>query len=86
MTSNAKDKAVTILYFAALREQRGRDQENYRTRAADAAELYAELAATHGFDLPQNRLRAAINHVFCPWNQPLREGDTVAFIPPIAGG
>ncbi|MDO4693606.1 MAG: MoaD/ThiS family protein [Eikenella sp.] len=86
MTSNAEPRRLTVLYFAALREQSGKEREERLTRAADAAALYAELAAEYGWDLPQSRLRAAVNHTFCPWQQTLQDGDTVAFIPPIAGG
>ena len=86
MNSSADAPRFTILYFAALREQAGQEQEIHHSLAANQAELYAELAAAHGFTLPQSRLRAAVNHRFCPWTHPLNPGDTVAFIPPIAGG
>ncbi len=84
MISNAK--TVTVLYFAAIRDQTGKDAEQRRTSAPDAAALYAEVAREYGLQLPQSRLRAAINHCFCPWSQSVAEGDTVAFIPPVAGG
>lgn len=77
---------LTILYFAALREQAQTEQQTVRSQAATVAELYAELAAQHGFTLPQNRLRAAVNHALCTWDTPLADGDTVAFIPPVSGG
>lgn len=86
MTSTAEPRPLTVLYFAALREQAGKERETVHSAAADPAALYAELAAQYGFTLPQSRLRAAVNHSFCPWTQPLAAGDTVAFIPPIAGG
>jgi len=28
----------------------------------------------------------AINEAFADWSQPLAEGDTVVFLPPVAGG
>ena len=86
MTSTVEPMRITILYFAALREQSGKEQEIRLTHAPDVAALYAELAAEYDWDLPQNRLRAAVNHTFCPWQYPLQTGDIVAFIPPIAGG
>lgn len=78
--------SVSIQYFAILREQRGTDQETVRTDAPDAQSLYAELATRHGFTLPVDRLRAAINGEFVPWPGPLSDGDQVVFIPPVAGG
>ena len=86
MTSTVEPMRITVLYFAVLREQSGKEQEIRLTHATDVAALYAELAAEYDWDLPQNRLRAAVNHTFCPWQYPLQTGDIVAFIPPIAGG
>ena len=79
-------KTVHIHYFALLREQRGLSTETLATAAPDAAALYAELAARHGFTLPASRLRAAVNGDFAPWPAPLRDGDELVFIPPVAGG
>ena len=31
-------------------------------------------------------LRVAVNSEFGEWEQPLSEGDSVVFIPPVAGG
>lgn len=77
---------IHILFFAALREQANKEQETRSTSAKNPAELYAELQLEYGFDLPQSRLRAAINHAFCAWDTPLNDNDTVAFIPPVSGG
>ena len=78
---------LTILYFAALREQAKQEREDISLPSpTDAAGLYALLAERHGFTLPQSRLRPAVNHRFCDWQTELADGDTVAFIPPVAGG
>jgi molybdopterin converting factor subunit 1 len=77
---------VHIQYFAILREQRGLARESLTTAATHAAELYEELRARHGFSLPVDRVRAAINEEFVAWETPLRDGQTVVFIPPVAGG
>jgi len=79
-------KTVRVQYFALLREQRGLSQETLTTTMTDAATLYAELGARHGFSLPLEHLRAAINGDFVPWPAPLKDGDEVVFIPPVAGG
>ncbi len=73
-------------YFAILREQRGLAQEKLLTAATSAGELYAELRQRHGFTLPADRLRVAVNDDFAPWTTPLNEGDKLVFIPPVAGG
>jgi sulfur-carrier protein len=79
-------KTVRVQYFAILREQRGAAQEELVTNAATPAELYTELQARHGFSLPGDRVRAAINDEFAAATAALQSGDRVVFIPPVAGG
>lgn len=79
-------RTISVQYFAILREQRGLTQEKLTTAAATPAALYEELRARHGFTLPGDRVRAAVNDVFVDAEAPLREGDRVVFIPPVAGG
>jgi sulfur-carrier protein len=75
-----------VQYFAILREQRGASGETLTTEAASPAALYEELRARHGFTLPANRVRAAVNDEFVAATAPLGDGDRVVFIPPVAGG
>jgi molybdopterin synthase sulfur carrier subunit len=77
---------VHVHYFAILREQRGASAETIATEAATPAALYDELRARHGFTLPVERIRAAVNDTFVGSTTPLREGDRLVFIPPVAGG
>lgn len=77
---------VHISYFAILREQRGLAQEKLTTAAGTPAMLYEELRAQHRFTLPAERIRAAVNDEFVAADAPLRDGDRVVFIPPVAGG
>ncbi len=77
---------VTVHFFAILREQRGLDTEELTTSANSPAALYEELRARHGFTLPANRIRAAVNDEFVAADAPLRGGERIVFIPPVAGG
>jgi sulfur-carrier protein len=77
---------ISVQYFAILREQRGLAQEAIVTAAPTPAALYEELRERHGFTLPGDRIRAAVNDAFVDSGAPLREGDRVVFIPPVAGG
>jgi sulfur-carrier protein len=77
---------VTLQYFAQLREQAGAGGEQVSTDAGSLRELYAELGARHGFSLPADALKVAVNAQFSDWSRPLRDGDTIVFIPPVAGG
>ena len=77
---------VHVQYFAILREQRGLSAETLTTSAPSLTALYDELGARHKFTLPADRIRAAVNDAFVPSSAPLREGDRIVFIPPVAGG
>jgi molybdopterin synthase sulfur carrier subunit len=79
-------KNLTVQYFAILREQRGLTAEKLVTAAVSPTALYEELRARHRFTLPADRVRAAINDEFVAADAPLRDGDRVVFIPPVAGG
>ncbi len=85
-TENFLSQPVRVQYFALLREQAGRSDEALDTCARTPRELYEELRARHPFTLAPDLLRVAVNSEFVGWEQPLRAGDTVIFIPPVAGG
>ena len=77
---------ISVQYFAILREQRGLSEEKLTTSAMSLTALYDELRARHRFTLPADRIRAAVNDAVGPSSSPLREGDRIVFIPPVAGG
>jgi molybdopterin converting factor subunit 1 len=79
-------KTLHIRYYAVLREQAGCNEETVDTQATTPAELYAQLASRHPFKLAPAQLKVALNSEFSDWNTALRHGDTVVFIPPVAGG
>lgn len=79
-------KTVCVRYFSVLREQRGLADERVTTSTSTASELYEELRGRHGFTLPADRMRVAINDEFESWESEIRDGDALVFIPPVAGG
>ena len=79
-------KNLTVEYYALLREQAGRREETLTTTAGTAQQLYQELTARYPFTLPVAMLRVAVNADFCDWPAPIKDGDAVVFIPPVAGG
>jgi len=85
-TKAEKPRTLRIQYYAILREQAGRSEETLDTTAATPAELYEELRRRHPFQLNPTQLKVALNNDFSDWQTPLRHGDTVVFIPPVAGG
>lgn len=80
------EQDIHIQYFALLREARGVAAETVRTAAPTAQALYEELAGRYGFPLTVQQLQVAVNQAFASWETPLKAGDTVVFIPPVAGG
>jgi molybdopterin converting factor subunit 1 len=77
---------LKVQYFALLREQAGRSEEAVDSAAGTAAALFEELRQRHPFSLGPAQLKVAINGEFGAWDQLLADGDSVVFIPPVAGG
>ena len=86
---DGKDSApvqLKIQYYALMREQAGRSDETLDTTASTPADLYSELKARYGFTLSREQLKVAVNSEFTSWTHKLAAGDSVVFIPPVAGG
>jgi molybdopterin-guanine dinucleotide biosynthesis protein A len=77
---------LKIQYYALMREQAGRSDEMLQTTASTPADLYAELKTRYGFTLSREQLKVAVNSEFASWSHKLAAGDSVVFIPPVAGG
>jgi molybdopterin synthase catalytic subunit len=79
---------VDIRYFAMIREIVGRSRERRPVaEGATAGDLFDALVAEH----PRlERLKPVVlpmvNQVYVPVDHLLRDGDEVAFIPPVSGG
>jgi molybdenum cofactor guanylyltransferase len=80
------DKRIKVQYYAILREQAGRSDESVVTGANTPRDLYNELKLRYPFSLAPEMLRVAVNAEFGEWSQRLTDGDSVVFIPPVAGG
>jgi molybdopterin converting factor subunit 1 len=76
---------IKIEYFAILREHTGRNSEKVTTGALTVADLFEELNSRYRFPEMGN-LKVAINDEFSEWNTHLSDGDSIVFIPPVAGG
>ena len=77
---------VTLLYFASLRESAGVASESLQTGATDLAGVYGDVQARHGVTWPMQHLRVAVDGEFARWQDAVREGSEIAFIPPVSGG
>ncbi|MFC7519235.1 MoaD/ThiS family protein [Xanthomonas populi] len=77
---------VTVLYFASLREAAGIASEQVHSDAPDLRALYVQLATRHGLRWTPAQLRVAVDGAFARWEDELRDGSEVVFIPPVSGG
>jgi molybdenum cofactor guanylyltransferase len=86
LNATPTDKRIKVQYYAILREQAGRSDESIVTGASTPRDLYNELKSRYPFSLAPEMLRVAVNAEFGEWSQCLADGDSVVFIPPVAGG
>ena len=70
---------------SAAREE-ARDPGRAQPRRIVGVDPRIELCERHGFSLPRDALKVALNTRFSDWGRAVGEGDTVVFIPPVAGG
>lgn len=80
------EKELKIEYFAKLSQEAGTNSEVLRTFAATLSGLWEEVRLRHGFTLDLPHVKPAIDHEFADWTTPLAAGQTIAFMPPFAGG
>ena len=81
---------VTVRYFASIREALGTGSEAVATQAANVGGLRDELIARGGAyaeALARGKaVRLALNQAMCEEAAALKDGDEVAFSPPVTGG
>ncbi len=80
------EKKVTVEYFAKLGAEAGIEAEAIRTTAATLAGLWEELRLRHHFSLDLPHVKPAVDNEFAKWTDRLASGQTIAFMPPFAGG
>lgn len=80
------NKELRLIYFAKVRQMTGIDRETILTSACNAREVYLELQHKYGFNFPLDYLKVAINEEYSGFETELKSGDTLVFIPPVAGG
>ena len=74
---------ITVRFFASVRERLGKAQEIIDSAGiSNVADVWKQSARTAW---PDNLL-AAVNMEYARPDQPVRDGDEVAFFPPVTGG
>ena len=77
---------IKLTYYAMFREEVGCSSEELEIENGDATGLFDLLKTKYGFSMKQTHVRLAVNDAFVDWDTPLNDGDSVVFIPPVAGG
>jgi molybdopterin converting factor subunit 1 len=82
--------AVSVLYFAALRDLAGVAEESIALSSTDSVDVSALLAALEreheALRGCLGSVRVAVNEEFAPLSTKLVGGEVVALIPPVSGG
>jgi len=75
---------IKVKYFARLREEFGRGEEDINTTSIKTvADVWKQVS--HDQPLKANILMA-VNLEYVDADHPVQEGDEVAFFPPVTGG
>jgi sulfur-carrier protein len=80
---------IRVLYFARLREQVGTPGEEVDPAGiATVGDLAARLAGRGGpwSEALDGRVKVAVNQEMARPDTPVRDGDEIAFFPPVTGG
>ncbi len=83
---------LTVKYFATIRERIGRADETLSRppevcAIGSLADWLSSRDEAYRAALSDRKsIRVARNCVFASWDTPIRDGDEIAFFPPITGG
>ena len=75
-----------LQYFSLMGDFTGKSGENLNSGSHTPKELYQELQELYSFEQCPSKFRVAINDEFSAWETELNDGDSIVFIPPVAGG
>ena len=76
---------IKVLLFAGLAEQAGTSVIELDEKETAASAVKTLLKERYGLQTIDNAM-IAINETYVKDNSILKEGDTIAFIPPVSGG
>lgn len=81
---------ITVIYLARFAEELGLTEEQLELSFQDSEELLAYLrqrGEPWKQTLAQNKVyKIAVNNVMQHSNTPLKDGDSIALLPPVTGG
>ena len=74
-----------VLFFAHLRDEAGEESVNLDVAGKTVAELKEIIAEKYRIQKLDTAM-TAINEEFAPHDEVIKDGDVIAFIPPVSGG
>ncbi|UKA07119.1 molybdopterin synthase sulfur carrier subunit [Photobacterium damselae subsp. damselae] len=80
---------ITVLFFAQVKELVGQSQIDVEASVHTAEELRQQLTLRGDkwqLALESGKLLVAVNQTICPLDTEIKDGDEVAFFPPVTGG
>ncbi|GAB6263167.1 molybdopterin synthase sulfur carrier subunit [Photobacterium sp. CCB-ST2H9] len=80
---------ITVLFFAQVRELVGEDKLELPNEFSDAEAVRQHLSLRGdkwAIALDSTKLLTAVNQTICSTDTLLKDGDEVAFFPPVTGG
>lgn len=82
---------LSIVFFAQTREIIGQGEItlDFKPQFSDLEVLRAHLASTNDkwdLALTRDKLLVAVNQEMSPWDTHVKDGDEIAFFPPVTGG
>ncbi|TVP78421.1 MAG: molybdenum cofactor biosynthesis protein MoaAD [Puniceicoccaceae bacterium] len=81
-----RNMQIKVLYFAQLADLAGKTEEVQSIQDASAEKLYEALKKTYHFPHEFTQIQVAINHQLSAHQTGLKDGDSIAFLPPMTGG
>jgi molybdopterin synthase sulfur carrier subunit len=75
--------SITVRYFASVRERLGRGEDRIEPAGVGSV---ADVWSRATLEPLPGRVLAAVNQEHARLDQPVRDGDEVAFFPPVTGG
>ncbi|MCH9670146.1 MAG: MoaD/ThiS family protein [Gammaproteobacteria bacterium] len=76
--------AVTVKFFASLRERMGQAESLVAYAAPMSVESVWQSVSNEAIEAGE--ILAAVNLEYVDWEHPVEDGDEVAFFPPVTGG
>lgn len=77
---------VCVKFFALFREEAGTESIWVDTDAANLGKLFMEMGERYNLSQSLQGVKVAVNDEMASFDDPVTDGATVLFFPPVAGG